>query len=88
MGVIQRDALECFLKIIEILHIGTKICLIDCEKISQIEDDFVTSLTKILFTSILKKTLTCTVCHHKNESEVHTQLINIYPKIRNVYQIF
>ena len=35
-GVVQRDALECFLKIKEILHIGTKICLIDCEDSSQI----------------------------------------------------
>ena len=37
-------------------------------------------MTKTLFTSILKKTLTCSVCHHKNESEVHTQLVNIYPE--------
>ena len=28
----------------------------------------------------MKKTLTCSVCHHKNESEVHTQLVNICPE--------
>ena len=79
-GILQRDALECFLKFTEFFHSGTKTSLIDCEDISIIDDDFITSLTKTLFTTTLKKSLTCSVCEFKTESEILTQLINIYPE--------
>ena len=81
-GILQRDALECFLKFTEFLHSGTKTSLIDCEDISIIDDDFITSLTKTLFNTTLKKSLTCSVCEFKTESEILTQLINIYPENR------
>ena len=79
-GILQRDALECFIKFVDFLHSGTKSSLIDCVDFPINEDDFVTSLAKTLFTSTLRTTFICSICHQKTESELNTQLINIYPE--------
>ena len=76
----QRDALECLYKLIDILHKGTKHSIVDFD-FSPVDDEFITSLAKTLFNATIKKVLKCGVCHTENISEFTTNLINVYPVI-------
>ena len=60
-GHVQRDAFECFDKILDLLHKGTKVNLIELDD-SDVEDDLVTSLTYNLFWYTFKKSFTCNSC--------------------------
>ena len=87
-GILQRDALECFLKFTEFLHSGTKTSLIDCEDITIIDDDFITSLTKTLFNTTLKNCSHVVFVNSKpNRRSSHNSLISIL-KIRNLSPSF
>ena len=78
--MLQRDAFECFYYLLDLLHTGTKQYLIDFGTVSSVDDDLVTSLSKSLFTSTIKKTHICTLCFAETVSDVLSQSINIYPQ--------
>ena len=79
-GVLQRDALECLYKLIDILHKGTMHSIVEFDS-SPVDDEFITSLAKTLFNATIKKVLKCGVCNTENISEFTTNLINVYPVI-------
>ena len=79
-GSIQRDALECFNLLLEIIHKGTKINLIDMDGSMFEYDDFVTSLSKELFAFTTLKTMTCETCNSKNDTLITGYNLNIYPE--------
>ena len=79
-GSIQRDALECFNLLLDLIHKGTKRNLIDVDS-SMLEcDDFVTSLSKGLFAFTLMKTMTCEKCYKKTVTFIPGYNLDIYPE--------
>ena len=57
-GTVQRDAYECFLRILEVIHKGTKrSSILGFDSGLADSDEFMTSITKSHFSFILKKTL-------------------------------
>ena len=78
-GSIQRDALECFNLLLDLIHKGTQKNLIDMDG-SMLEcDDFVTSLSKELFAFTLMKTMTCENCSKKTDTFIPGYNLDIYP---------
>ena len=78
-GSIQRDALESFNLLLDLIHKGTKKNLIDMDGSMLEYDDFVTSLTKELFAFTILKTMTCENCNSKTDTLIPGYNLNIYP---------
>ena len=57
-GKLQRDAYECFIKIIQIIHKGTE----QCDDMDSYDEQFILSLTKRLFSFISKISFRCSEC--------------------------
>ena len=79
-GLLQRDALQCLFKLIDILNLGTRNSILDVDEGSYVNEDFFISLSKNLFTMTLNKTLECNVCQYKTSHDAHDNLISIYPE--------
>ena len=76
-GSYQQDAYECFVSILDILHIGTKENLIDDVLL---EDDlYIISLTKRLFNYTTKRTLQCVICRYLATSYDQSNTLFLYP---------
>ena len=78
-GTLQRDALECLIKLFDIFHIGTKQNILDMDDNDFMDEDFVNSLIKSLFTSVIMKSYKCSRCHNETFSDTSTQFLNIRP---------
>ena len=78
-GSRQRDAHECFIKILDLFHIGTKENLISCHGFP-VDEEFTTSLTKQLLFFSLERTLLCLTCGKRDVSITNLHSININPK--------
>ena len=78
-GSIQRDAVECFNLLLDLIHEGTKKNLIDMDGSMLENDDFVTSLSKELFAFTLMKTMTCENCNRKTDTFIPGYNLDIYP---------
>ena len=78
-GILQRDAFECLSHLIETLHEGTKINLLGIP-FELVDDSFITSLAKNMFTCTIKKKLKCSLCNNETVSYMQTQFIYLYPK--------
>ena len=63
-GKRQQDAYECLVLFLEVLHVGTKTCLINDDGNLHLEEDLFTSVTKKLFMSTTKTTFKCIYCGH------------------------
>ena len=77
-GLHQRDAYECLVKIIQILHMGTRQCLTN-DDINLCDEQLVISISKKLFSFISKSSLTCTVCRFNSVSFYESQALFLYP---------
>ena len=77
-GLHQRDAYECLDKIIQILHLGTRQCLID-DDVDLCDEQLVVSLPKRLFTFVSKTSLQCSKCRFISTSYSDSQTLFLYP---------
>jgi ubiquitin C-terminal hydrolase len=77
-GSKQRDVLDCFTSILDILHAGTKENLIT-DSINKDDDQCIYSLTQHLFCYTFKQTLQCAACRYLNTSYDQSQLLLLYP---------
>ena len=77
-GLHQRDAYECLIKIIQILHLGTRQCLID-EDVDLCDEELVVSLSKRLFSFVTKTSLQCSNCRFISTSYSDSQTLFLYP---------
>ena len=80
-GMTQRDAHECFDRIVNILHEGTKSCLIDMDVSLNSQESLTTSYPKALFQFTLKKSFTCRNCQEESFSYSQSSTLNVYPTI-------
>ena len=80
-GMTQRDAHECFVSIVNILHEGTKSCLIDMDVSSDSLESLTNSYPKALFHFTLRKSFTCRNCQEESSSYSQSSTINVYPAI-------
>ena len=77
-GQIQRDVYECFQGILSIMHVGTRCSILGPD--GDLDDeDFVTSITKSVFSYVLKKTLTCLKCSNISEFFIPSSDFHIHP---------
>ena len=77
-GTNQQDAYECFVSILDLLHVGTKENLVD--DVYMLEDDqFVNSLTKQLFNHTTKRSLKCVICRYVAVSYSQSYTLFVYP---------
>ena len=77
-GQIQRDVYECFQGILSIMHVGTRYSILGPD--GDLDDeDFVTSVTKSMFSYVLKRTLTCLKCSKISEFFIPSSDLHIYP---------
>ena len=77
----QRDAHECFDRIVNILHEGTKLCLIDMDVSLNSLESLTTSYPKSLFHYTLKKLFTCRNCRRESSFYSQSSTLNVYPTI-------
>ena len=77
-GSCQRDACECFVTVLNILHIATKGNLIDDDSSSE-DDECTISLTKRLFMFTNKRLHQCTTCRYLTTSYDQTLVHFVYP---------
>jgi ubiquitin C-terminal hydrolase len=68
-GIRQQDAHEAFMRINDILHDGTKKCLIPDLPDNLIEDSMITSFPRFLFRFTIEKTFTCVICNNQCNTE-------------------
>ena len=80
-GMTQRDAHECFDRIVNILHEGTKLCLIDMDVSLNSLESLTTSYPKSLFHYTLKKLFTCRNCRRESSFYSQSSTLNVYPTI-------
>ena len=80
-GMTQRDAHECFDSIVNILHEGTKSCLVDMNVSSGSLESLTTSYPRALFQFTLKKSFTCRNCQEEFSSYSQSSTLNVYPTI-------
>ena len=78
-GSVQRDAYECFLRILDVIHKGTKRSILGSDSSLAESDEFMTSITRSHFSFILKKTLTCLICNRSSVFSIPSSDINVYP---------
>lgn len=79
-GDLQRDALECWYTMLDVMHIGTKENLLGDANVGGIDDDqFIYSLTKRLFLFNLKHTTQCLSCRFRTTTTSETQSHILYP---------
>ena len=78
-GRCQQDALECFISILDIIHVGSKFALIED---GDLTENNIISIDKTVFSSITSKTYTCLVCSSVSGfgSEHRINMVNIKPK--------
>ena len=80
-GRIQRDVLEAFSYIMDIMHFGTRENLLGDNTPSGLGDDqFVYSLTKRLFLFTLKQSMTCLTCRLNTITYSESKTHFIYPR--------
>ena len=77
-GTHQRDAYECLVKILQILHVGTRQCLIN-DDINLCDEQLVISISKRLFTFVSKSSLKCLACRFNSISYCENQTLFLYP---------
>ena len=80
-GMIQRDAYECMLKLLDIFHTGTKKLVIEVADGMLEEDDYSMSLTKTLFSFNMRKELCCNICNASDIQYIQAQNLNLYPSM-------
>ena len=78
-GSVQRDAYECFLRILDVIHRGTRRSILGSDSNLAESDEFMTSITRSHFSFILKKTLTCLICSRSSIFSIPSSDINVYP---------
>ena len=83
----QEDAYECLLLLIDVLHIGTKTCILDVDDLN-LEDDLFASVSKDLFLCTTKITFKCINCEFtsNNFSQIQTFLINPKPN-KSIFEL-
>ena len=78
-GKHQRDAYECFIKIIQIIHKGTEQCLLG-DDMDSYDEQFILSLTKRLFSFISKISFRCSECSFIAISYCENKTLFLYPR--------
>ena len=68
-GIQQQDAHEAFLKLSNILHDGTKKCIIPDLPNNLIEDSMMTSFPRFLFRMAINKIFICTICDNQHGTD-------------------
>ena len=90
-GTQQRDALECLLRILDILHEGTKTNFLGLgENIldGSLADDMETSLCRDYFTYTTKQTMVCDFCSSSTITYSQDNTLHVYPSLKcNLSQI-
>ena len=80
-GCVQRDVLEAFSYLMDLIHFGTRINLLGDNTPSGLSDDqFVYSLTKRLFLFTLKQSTTCLTCRSNVISYSESKTHFLYPR--------
>ena len=79
-GCVQRDAYECFQKVLRILHQGSRYSLLDSSIGLDDSDEFIVSSTTLNFSFTLKKTLICQKCRHSSIFFIPNSALYIHPK--------
>ena len=80
-GRVQRDVLEAFSYLMDIMHLGTRENLLGDNTPSGLSDDqFVYSLTKRLFLFTLKQSMTCLTCRLNSVTYSESKTHFIYPR--------
>ena len=76
-GSLQQDVHEAFVRIMNILHDGTKYCTIPDLPPNLIEDSMYTSFPRFLFRFLVEKTSSCKKCNKQSISEEYFEEISI-----------
>ena len=79
-GFVQRDAYECFQKVLRVLHQGSRYSLLDSSISLDDSDEFIVSSTTLNFSFTLKKTLICQKCRHSSIFFIPNSALYIHPK--------
>ena len=79
-GTKQQDAYECLILILDILHLGTKEYLIDDPNLNN-DEQFVQSLSKRLFSFLLKQSAICSRCRFQTSTYTDGRVHFLYPNI-------
>ena len=80
-GCSQRDVLECFTTLMDIMHVGTRENLLGDVSVSAFGDDqFVFSLTKRLFLFTLRHSMKCLICRLNTTFYTESKTHFVYPE--------
>ena len=80
-GMVRRDAHECFDRLMNIVHEGTKSCLVDMNVSANSIETLTTSYPKSLFQFTTKKLFKCRNCGEESSFCSQSSTLNVYPAI-------
>ena len=80
-GMVQRDAHECFDRLMNVIHEGTKSCLVDMNVSVNSMETLTTSYPKSLFQFTIKKVFKCRNCGEESSFYSQSSTLNVYPAI-------